>query len=305
MRLLISAPLCQIDECLSVLRDLGHDLVLATDERGPLPAGAYKAEGIICNALLLHHEPSDFPELRFVQLTSAGLDRVPLGELSTRGVALFNAAGVYSVPMAEWVVMQILQIYKKARTFSRNQGLHRWDKARDLRELTGRTACIIGFGSVGREVATRLRAFDVNVIGVARQSMQSPLAKTIVGVQSLATVLPEADFIVLTLPIKQDTYHLVDAAAIALMKEDAVLVNVSRGAVLDETALLESLEHGKFLGVALDVFENEPLDESSRWWSQERAIITPHNSFVSDQAQGRLLELIVKNLSAVAAQQSD
>lgn len=301
MRLLVTGALGCDERCIAELRALGHDVLVVRDERGPLPVGAQDVEGIVCNGLFLYHEVASFPNLRFAQLTSAGLDRVPVAELTDRGVALFNAKGVYSVPLAEWVVMQLLNIYKRARFFERNQQQRRWQKARDLRELTGRTACIVGFGDVGREVAKRLQAFGVRVIGVDLQPADSPLADRVVAIDALGKVLPEVDIVVLTVPLTPDTRHLVDDGMIAVMKQDAVLVNVSRGAVVDENALVRALDEGKFFGVALDVFENEPLDAGSELWGHERVLVTPHNSFVSDQTHERLVRLLVANLDTYEA----
>ena len=301
MRLLVTGALGCDERCIAELRALGHDVLVVRDERGPLPVGAQDVEGIVCNGLFLYHEVASFPNLRFVQLTSAGLDRAPVAELAERGVALFNAKGVYSVPLAEWVVMQLLNIYKRARFFERNQQQRRWQKARDLRELTGRTACIVGFGDVGREVAKRLQAFGVRVIGVDLQPADSPLTDRVVAIDALGKVLPEADFVVLTVPLAPDTRYLVDDEMIAVMKQDALLVNVSRGAVVDEDALVRALDEGKFFGVALDVFESEPLDANSALWGYERVLVTPHNSFVSDRTHERLVKLLVANLATYEA----
>lgn len=300
MRLLVTSALGADERALDEIRALGHDVTYLQDERGPLPEGAREVDGVVCNGLFLHHDVAEFPNLRFVQLTSAGLDRAPVEALAARGVALFNARGVYSVPLAEWVVMQILQVCKRARFFQRNQDERRWQKARDLTELAGRTACIIGFGDVGREVAKRLRAFDARIVAVDVQPSDSPLADETVGVDALSGVLPTADFVVLTVPLTPETRHLINETTIALMKPDAVLVNVSRGGVIDEVALVRALEAGRFSGVTLDVFEHEPLDAASPLWGFERVLITPHNSFVSDRTAYRLIRLVLANLTAMA-----
>ena len=124
-------------------------------------------------------------------------------------------------------------------------------------------------------------------------------------IELMPEVLPESDFVVLSLPLTPETKHLIGSAAISSMKSDAVLVNVSRGAVVDETALVDALEEGKLLGVALDVFEEEPLTPSSSLWSTDRVYITPHNSFVSDRTSARLLELTKQNLDDLNAQVPD
>lgn len=302
MKLLVTAAFGTDEQRLESLRALGHDVVVMVDERGPLPAGARDAEGVVCNGLFLHHDHREFPHLRFVQLTSAGLDRAPVDQLRARDVALFNAQGVYSVPLAEWVVLQLLQVAKRAAFFHRNQGERRWKKTRDLTELAGRTACIVGFGDVGREVAKRLRAFDVRILAVNTVATPSPLADEAHGVDALGAALAQADFVVLTVPLTPATRHLIDDAALAQMKPDAVLVNVARGGVVDAAALLRALEAGRFSGVALDVFETEPLDPASPLWGFERVLVTPHNAFVSDRVAERLLRVTLANLAAVAAQ---
>lgn len=296
MRMLVTSALGCDGRRLDKIRALGHEVMYLQDERGPLPEGAHNVDGIVCNALFLNHAANDFPHLRFVQLTSAGLDRAPVTELAERGVMVFNAKGVYSVPLAEWVVMQILQLCKRARFFGRNQDERRWEKARDLTELAGRTACIIGFGDVGREVAKRLQSFDVRIIAVDVNPIDSALADEVMGVVALRQALALADFVVLTVPLTPDTRHLIDAATIALMRPDAVLVNVSRGEVIDEDALVRALEAGSFSGVALDVFEQEPLDDASPLWGFDRVLVTPHNSFVSDRVADRLMACLTHNL---------
>lgn len=296
MRLVVTAALTSDERDLDELRRLGHEVTWVDDESAPLPPEALEAEGVICNALFLHHDIDLFPHLRVVQLTSAGLDRVPVDRLRERGIRVFNATGVYSIPLAEWVVLQILQLSKRSRLFARQQERRQWIKQRDLRELAGQTACIVGFGSVGREVATRLRAFDVRIVTVDTTPPEAPLADESFGPDALHAALAAADIVVLCVPLTPATRHLVDSGALAAMKPDAMLVNVSRGAIVDELALVQALEEGRFFGVALDVFEAEPLPEDSPLWDFERVLVTPHNAFVSDHVKDRLLNLVVRNL---------
>lgn len=296
MKLLVTAALTSDESLLDELRRLGHAVIWVEDESAPLPPGASQVEGIVCNGLFLYHDVDAFPQLRFVQLTSAGLDRAPIDRLRERGIPVHNAKGIYSVPLAEWVVMQVLQLYKRSRFFARNQNDRRWQKARDLRELAGTTACIVGFGDVGREVAKRLKAFDVRIIAADVTEIASPLADAVVHVQALEDALPSADLVILTLPLTPDTFHMMDYHKFQAMSPDAVLVNVSRGSVVHERDLVAVLSEGRLSGVALDVFEQEPLSESSPLWGMERVIITPHNSFVSDRTAERLFSLVIQNV---------
>lgn len=296
MKLLVTGALTSDERDLDDLRRLGHEVIWVPHETAALPPEALEAEGVVCNALFLHHDVDQFPRLRFVQLTSAGLDRAPINRLRDRGVQLFNAKGVYSIPLAEWVLAQILQVYKGSRRFLRQQDDRQWVKQRDLRELSGRTACIVGFGDVGQEVAKRLRSFDVRIVAVDTTPPETSLADASFGPESIQAAFTAADIVVLCVPLTPDTRHLVNEVAIAALKPDAVLVNVSRGAIVDEQALERALDQGKFLGVALDVFEAEPLPKESSLWGFERVLVTPHNAFVSDRVRARLLQVVVRNL---------
>jgi len=299
MKLLVTGKFGADERILGSLRDAGHEVLPLADERADLPDDVGEVEGVICNALFLYHGLELFPNLKMVQVTSAGLDRVPVKALDRLKVPVFSARGVYKVPVAEWVVLQILQVAKQARFFCRNQETKRWEKSYDLSEIAGCTACIIGFGEVGKEVAKRLLAFDVGVVAVTLHPAPSPLARSVVGVNRLAEVLPDADIIVLTVPLTPETRHLIDEHALQLMRPDSVLVNVARGEVIDEVALISALEAGRFSGVALDVFEDEPLQSASPLWGFERVLLTPHNSYASSRNTVRLLECVLRNLTQV------
>lgn len=281
---------------LSDLEHLGYEIVFVQDERKPLIIEVSDIDAVVCNSLFLYNDIKEFKNLRAIQLTSAGLDRVPLDYINEKEIQLFNARGVYSIPMAEWAILKILEIYKKSRVFYKNQELHKWEKQRDILELTDKTAAIIGYGSVGTEIAKRVKAFGVNVISVDSQIKEDEYVNESILIDNLDAALVKSDIIVLTLPLTDETKHLINEKKINIMKDDAVLINVSRGGIIDETALIESLNKDKFLGVALDVFEEEPLKESPLW-DLKQVIITPHNSFVSDKVNERLFELMLENLS--------
>lgn len=296
MRLLITSALRATPEQLSEIRGLGHEVTLVPDESAPLPPEAGLADGVICNGLLMRHDLAELPRLRYVQLTSAGLDRVPVDGLRAQGVALFSAAAVYSVPLAEWVMLQVLQLSKHSRHFLRSQEAREWHKDRDLRELDGRTMCIVGFGSVGREVSTRAKAFGMRVVAVRRDADEATPVDRVVALSRVADAVAEADVVVLTVPLTDDTRHLIDGDVLRSMKPDAFLVNVSRGEVVDESALVDALGEGRLGGVALDVFEREPLDPASPLWRHERVLVTPHNAYASDRVAGRMHDLVMHNL---------
>lgn len=295
-KLLLTGAFKYNQEQLSNLEHLGYEIVFVQDERKTLNIDVTDIDAVVCNSLFLYNDIKEFKNLRTIQLTSAGLDRVPLDYINEKGIQLFNARGVYSIPMAEWAILKILEIYKKSRIFYKNQEQHKWEKQRDLLELTDKTAAIIGYGNVGTEIAKRLKAFGTNVISVDRRIKEDEYANESVLIGNLDVALVKSDIIILTLPLTDETKHLINEGKIKVMKDNAVLINVSRGGIIDEIALIESLNKDKFLGLALDVFEEEPLN-ASPLWDCENVIITPHNSFVSDKVKERLFELMIENLS--------
>lgn len=295
-KLLLTGSFNYSQDQLNKLENLGYEITFVEDERITLDIDVTGIEAVVCNGLFLYNDISKFKSLKVIQLTSAGLDRVPIDYINENGIKIFNAKNVYNIPMAEWVVLKILEIYKKSKQFYKNQEKHKWDKQRDLLELTDKTATIIGFGSVGYEVAKRLKAFDVKVIGVGTRKIETDLLDEYYLMEDIDEVLNKSDVVILTLPLTDETRHLIDGDKIKHMKEKSVLVNVSRGRVIDETALIEAIQCGKFLGVALDVFEEEPLNKDNLLWNYENVIITPHNSYLSDKINEKLFEKIITNL---------
>ena len=295
MKLLVTGAWQGAKENMDALRAMGHEIAFLQQEKEALPVDPAWVEGVICNGLFLHHPLSDFPNLRYIQLTSAGFDRVPMDEIRARGIAIRNARGVYSVPMAEHAVWGVLSLYHQAPFFFENQAKSRWEKHRGLRELAGKTVCILGAGSVGTECAKRFRAFACRVVGVNRTVRENPAFDAVLPMDALTDALAQADVVVLTLPLTDATRGLMNAGRFASMKPGAVLVNIARGAIVEEQALIEALQ-SHLGGAVLDVFDPEPLSSESPLWTMENVIVTPHNSFVSDGNAARLCDLIFANL---------
>lgn len=296
MKLLITGAWNASAEQLSTLQALGCDVIRMPDERGALPCPPDWVEGVICNGLFLYHAIEQFENLRYIQLTSAGYDRVPLPYIQKKGIELHNARGVYSAPMAEYAIGGVLQLYKKAAFFRENQQQHRWEKHRGLQELTGKTVCIVGCGDVGTACAKRFAAFDARVIGIGRTVRELPWFEEILPMEQLDAALEESDVVVLALPLTEETRGLFDAARIRRIKAGAVLVNIARGALVDTEAMTEALRSGHLSGAVLDVFDREPLPPESPLWDMENVILTPHNSFVGERIKDRLANVICRNL---------
>lgn len=297
MNLLITGAWNCTREQLKCLEEQGHKIFFLQQEKDALPLAYENVEGVICNGLFLHHPIEKFKSLRYIQLTSAGFDRVPMDYVNANHISIFNARGVYSVPMAEFAVFGTMQLYKKGRFFFENQKCRKWEKHRELIELFGKNVCIIGCGSVGTACAERFSALGCSVFGVDLFPREVACYQTMYPLDALNEALEEADIVVLTLPLTEETRHLIGREAFDKMKNGSVLVNVARGAIVDTDALTEALKN-KLSGAVLDVFEEEPLSEDSPLWDMENVIVTPHNSFVGDGNANRLFKLILKNLES-------
>lgn len=295
MNLLVTGAWHCTREQLDSIARLGHQVFFLQQEADALPMAYEKVEGVICNGLFLHHPIERFTNLRYIQLTSAGFDRVPLEHVESQGIEIRNARGVYSIPMAEFVLSGVLQLYKHSRFFGDNQKQHRWEKHRGLLELYDRQVCIVGCGSVGTECAKRFAAFGCTVTGVDLYPRADAHYARMEPLNRLDSVLKEADILVLTLPLTDESRHLMDRDRLAKMKPGAVLVNIARGAVVDTAALTDWLKEGRGAAV-LDVFEEEPLEAENPLWQMDNVILTPHNSFIGEGNSQRLFRVILENL---------
>ena len=291
MKLLVTGAWQCTKEQLDELQCLGNEIVFMQNERDKLPVSPTEIEGVICNGLFLYHRIEEFTSLKYIQLTSAGFDRVPMDYVREHGIKIFNARGVYSIPMAEFALAGALQLYKQSKFFYGNQQKHKWDKHRGLLELYGKNICIVGCGNVGTECAKRFKAFGCVIYGVDLFPREDENYKEMYAISELDKAIEDADIVVLTLPLTEETKHLFNKERFNRMKRGAILVNIARGAVVDTEALICSLS-GHLGGAVLDVFEQEPLNENSPLWNMENVILTPHNSFVGENNGKRLWDVI-------------
>lgn len=295
MRLLITGAWTASELQIKKLETMGYEVVYHQYENDDLPVAPDTVEGVICNGLFLHHPIERFTSLKFIQLTSAGFDRVPMDHIQEKGIRIYNARGVYSTPMAEFALSGVLQLYKKGCFFWENQKKCRWEKHRELQELAGKQVCILGCGSVGTACAKRFQAFDCHVTGIDKIVCESRFFDRVLPMEQLDTQLKDADIVVLCLPFTEETRHLVDERRLAAMKPGTILVNIARGQIVDTKALIQMLDE-RLGGAVLDVFEEEPLPGDSPLWQMENVILTPHNSFVGDGNAERLSRIIMENL---------
>lgn len=300
MNAIITGALQATPADIATLEQLGLTVTVHPDERAAV-ADPARYEIAVCNNLFGFHDIEAFSNLKYIQLTAAGTDRVPLDRIRARRIELRNAAGVYSVPMAEFALWGVLELYKQGRFFAENQQLRRWEKHRGLRELAGRTVCIVGCGSVGSECAKRFAAFGCRCVGIARTGRQQAYFDQVQAMAELPDLIPEADIVVLALPLTEDTRHLFDEKLFARMQPGSILVNLARGAIVDTGALVRALED-RLSGAVLDVFETEPLPKDHPLWDRPGVILTPHNSFVGEHNHERMMAAIIRNLNHWRAQ---
>ena len=294
MNILTTGAWQEAKEHIAEIEKLGHKVVFLQQEKDELPIVEEWVEGVICNGLFLHHPIKRFVNLRYIQLTSAGFDRVDLKYVKEKEIAIKNARGVYSIPMAEFVLARVLEQYKRLETFRDQQKEKTWNKIRDLLELFDKRVLIIGCGSVGTECAKRFKAFGCEVVGVDVIPRMDVNYSCMVGLEMLDDELENADVIVLTLPLTDETKGLIDRKRLELIKSNGILVNIARGAIVEQGDL------EKWDGIAiLDVFEEEPLEKSSPLWKKENFFITSHNSFVGEKNNNRLNTVIMRNLKLI------
>jgi len=243
---------------------------------------------------------ASIPNLRWVHTISAGVDHLLSPQLSASDIILTNASGVFDVPIAELILSYMLAVVKRLPEFFDQQQSHRWHQL-GLGELQGQTVGIIGMGSIGAEVARLCRAFGMHVLGLRRHPSPGEHADEVLPPAHLHSLLARSDFVVVTAPLTAETRGMIGRAELAAMKPDAWLINIGRGAILDEEALIEALQDHDIGGACLDVFVEEPLPEHSPLWSLPNVIITPHNAGSSPHVQRREEELFLENLRRYVA----
>lgn len=296
MRILLTGAFNYCKEQFQKIEELGLEFFFLQQEKDELPIQASEIDAVVCNGIFLYHKLEDFSSLKYVQLTSAGFDRVPLDEIKKRGIIINNARGVYSIPMAEWALARILERYKHLASFCLNQKKSVWEKNRNLREINGTSAAIVGAGNIGQEVAKRLSAFGAHITGYDVFLGDRQYFEEVHHVDVLWSEIQKYDIVVLTAPLTDETKHMISGNILESMKKDAILVNIARGGLVDTSALIDVLSKRTDIYAALDVFEEEPLSVSSALWSMENVVVSPHNSFVSNGNNERMFSVIYNNL---------
>jgi len=261
-----------------------------------------EADVLLVSGLWRNEMIAKAPRLAFIQSISAGLDQYSRDDLRAAGIRLASAQGANERAVAEHAIALILALARQLPQGRDNQTALKWrgmisDIAQREDELGGKTLVIVGMGRIGSRLATLAKAFDMRVIGVKRDpSKGQGAADAVVAQARLLDVLPDADFVALTCPLTPETEKLIDARALAAMKRSAYLVNVARGRVVDEPALIKALADGTIAGAAVDCAWEEPLPATAPLWTAKNIMITPHTAGETRRYEDNVLDLLMENL---------
>jgi phosphoglycerate dehydrogenase-like enzyme len=238
--------------------------------------------------------------LRWFHTFSAGVDSPVFQVLIDRGTLLTNSSGASAPSIAQYVLAMMLYRTKRIEEWREGQRRHAWERVA-ASELTGQTAGIVGTGAIGGEVARLAQAFGMRVLGVRRSGKPARHVDEMLPMRRLPALLKRSDFVVLACPLTKETQGLIDERELRAMKPTATLINVARGRVVDEPALVRALREGWIAGACLDVFHMEPLPPDSPLWDMPNVVVTPHNSGFSPLNMERSMAIFLDNLARFAA----
>jgi len=234
--------------------------------------------------------------LKWVQAIAAGVDRFLFGEFVSSDVVLTNARGVHPAQVSDHVLALILAFSRKLNIFTKSQYQRKWARLQ-CEELQGKVLGIVGLGAIGREIARKAKCFGMRILAVDRDMAAAPNSvDELLRPQALSTLLKQSDFVVLSVPLTRETEGLIGEPELTTMRKDAILINVSRGRIVQEQVLVKALREGKIGGAGLDVFEEEPLPFSSELWDMENVIITPHVAGSTPHYWARVCDIFCENL---------
>lgn len=239
-----------------------------------------------------------WPELanvRWIHTLAAGVESLPFDLLRSSDVVLTNSRGLYADALGEFAIAAMLWFAKDLRRMLRNQEQRHWEPF-TIERLEGQTAGIIGYGGIGHAVAQRAAALGMHVLTIRRRQE--------LGDPTIEDVLAQSDYVVMSTPLTPDTRQLLSRERIALMKASAVLINVSRGATVDEDALVDALRDRRIRGAALDVFEVEPLPPEHPFWQLDNVLLSPHTADHAADAHQRAMQFFIENLRRFRAGES-
>lgn len=236
-------------------------------------------------------------KLRWLQSWSAGINSMPLEKMQEKGILLTSANGVHAFPISETIFALMLGLTRKINTYVKNQQSKTWHHAGIKLEIHNKTIAILGVGAIGKETAKIAKAFGMKVLGIRASGKPEEYVDKMYTTEQLNDILPQADYVVVTLPLTKETHHLIGPEQFQRMKPTAIFINIGRGEIAIEEELIHALQQGLIAGAGLDVFTTEPLPPESPLWEMENVIITPHTSGSTEHYNKRVIEdIFIPNL---------
>jgi len=284
------------DEQMKSLEDLGYKIIFKNEKDIRFSDEMKDVDTLVCFNPFDTLDISKFPNLKWIQLLSAGINQVPKDIVLDKNILLTNNRGGYSIPIGEWIVLKILEMLKDSKGFYDRQNRKEWKMDTSILELYGKTVAFIGTGSIASEAAKRLEPFGVENIGINTDGREVKYFHKTFSNDHMNEAIGQSDIIVITTPYTKETHHLVDEELFSNIKDGTYLVNIARGSIIDEKALIKNLETGKIKKAALDVFEVEPLPEDNPLWEMDNVIISPHNSWASEMNRNRRYKIAYENM---------
>ena len=283
-------------ENMKKVEDLGYKLVIEKEKFLSESFQGKDIDVLVCFNPFSRINLSRFPNLKWIQLISKGIDQVPAKKIKEQKITVTNNGYATAVPISEWIIMMLMSLFKNTQDIFRRKNEKSWKEDRAILELYGKTIGFLGTGNIASETAARLKAFQVELIGLNSDGRDIPFFSNCYPSVELKHFLSKCDAVISTLPDVESTRNLLNKDSFAAMKKGSCLINISRGNIINETDLLIKLKEGHFRGVALDVFNEEPLPEDNPLWAFDNVMITPHNSFYSDLYTDRVFQVIYGNL---------
>lgn len=239
---------------------------------------------------------SQAQKLKWIMVLSAGMDKMPFEAIAKRDILVTNSRGIHAVPMAEYAIWKLLEVYRNGKVLMKHQEEEVWDRKVLMQEITQRKIVLAGTGAIAQETARLAKAFQMTTIGVSRSGTPKEFFDQVVTPGKMNEHLSDTDFLISVLPSTKETVHFFQKEHFEKLPKHAVFLNMGRGDVVDETILLDVLRNGEIAHAVLDVFEREPLPESHPLWKMENVTVTPHLSGITPQYMPRALEIFERNL---------
>lgn len=274
-------------------------LVEALEDRGVEATATDDLDGV--DGVVAFEHDDSFLDCPWIHAITAGYDDYPVARYREAGVTFTNSTGIHGASVGETVAGICLAFARRLHRYRDRQREGRWEREPYEASFTldGERACVVGLGTLGGGVATRLDALEMDVVGVRRTPAPVAGVRKVYTPEALTTAIDDARFVVLTVPLTDDTRQLIGTEELAAMREDAYLLNVARGEVVDPDALVDAIETGEIAGAGLDAHDPEPLPDDSPLWEFEEVILTPHVAALTDDYHVAVADLVATSAARI------